>query len=118
MSYGHVGSKTLGRQIRVWMRNETLVVAWSKLVVSLVFCILATFCSSLVIVLVNERIPDKTIYPPLPDILLDNLPVTPWAFTLCEYILLSLEIILFVVLLFHKGLVTDIENRCEANMLN
>ena len=41
-------------------------------------------------------------YPPLPDLILDNLPLIPWAFELCEYIAMLLSCIWLVVLIAHK----------------
>lgn len=41
-------------------------------------------------------------YPPLPDIVLDNLPYIPWAFEMCEMTGLVLSSIMICVLFFHK----------------
>lgn len=45
---------------------------------------------------------DMKLYPPLPDLVLDNLPLIPWAFELCEMIGVSMAMIWFTVLVFHK----------------
>ena len=55
-----------------------------------------------VMVVVNDRVPDMRKYPPLPDLMLDNIPYIEWAFELCEVTALLLNFILFVVLVFHK----------------
>ena len=41
-------------------------------------------------------------YPPLPDILLDNLPHIPWAFEMCEVSGMVLLGLWVLVVLFHK----------------
>lgn len=41
-------------------------------------------------------------YPPLPDLVLDNLPLIPWAFELCEVIGLVLASMFVLIVVFHK----------------
>lgn len=41
-------------------------------------------------------------YPPLPDLVLDNLPLIPWAFEVCEMIAVAMAMIWFTILFFHK----------------
>ena len=41
-------------------------------------------------------------YPPLPDIILDNVPHIPWAFEICEVTAMMLLTVWCLVILFHK----------------
>ncbi len=53
-------------------------------------------------VIVHDRVPDMERYPPLPDLLLDNLPHIPWAFEMCEFTAMVLLGVWMVVCAFHK----------------
>ncbi|KAM7534960.1 hypothetical protein Aperf_G00000091266 [Anoplocephala perfoliata] len=69
---------------------------------SALYCFLSLGVSAYVMVLAHERLPDISKYPPLPDILLDNLPYIPWAFEAAEAISIFLSFIWTVVLAFHR----------------
>lgn len=75
--------------------------AW-KAVVAMVYFFASTWITAIVMVIVHDRVPAMDTYPPLPDILLDNLPLIPWAFAMCEFCGLVLFIIWALILFFHK----------------
>lgn len=73
-----------------------------KVFISAIYCFLSLGVTSYVMVLAHERLPEISKYPPLPDILLDNLPYIPWAFEAAEMICIALALIWALVLVFHK----------------
>jgi len=66
------------------------------LVLSTVF-----FCS-FIITIVDERLPDPKNFPPLPDLILENIEQIPWAFSVTEKLILIEMTTLFIVILFHR----------------
>ncbi|KAJ0067317.1 hypothetical protein NL108_016481 [Boleophthalmus pectinirostris] len=73
-----------------------------KTVVSCVYVFLVFGFTSFVMVIVHERVPDMTTYPPLPDIFLDSVPRIPWAFAMAEACGLILCYMFLLILLLHK----------------
>lgn len=73
-----------------------------RTLISLVYAFSVFFVTSFVMVFVHDRVPDMKKYPPLPDIVLDNVPLIPWAFNMCEVTALILSVVLSTVLFFHK----------------
>ena len=75
--------------------------SWKALVAMFYFfCV--TWITAFVMVIVHDRVPDMATYPPLPDIFLDNVPLIPWAFQMCELCGLILFIMWCKILVFHK----------------
>ena len=75
---------------------------YTKLILSYVYMFTVFLMTSIVMVIVHDRVPDMEKYPPLPDIVLDNMPYVPWAFEMCELTACVLAAILFTTLVFHK----------------
>uniref|UniRef100_A0A8R1I1X0 SAM domain-containing protein n=1 Tax=Caenorhabditis japonica TaxID=281687 RepID=A0A8R1I1X0_CAEJA len=88
--------------IRQVERPDTYFKSLAKLAIAFTYSSLSFLVTSFVMVLVHDRVPDTKMYPPLPDIVLDNVPHIPWAFDMCETIGVVLAIVWFTVLLFHK----------------
>lgn len=52
--------------------------------------------------LVHERVPDKEVYGPLPDVFLDNVPAYDWALDVSEYIIIFCVNTSMFAMVFHK----------------
>ncbi|ELU15615.1 hypothetical protein CAPTEDRAFT_148915 [Capitella teleta] len=75
---------------------------YSKLFLSYCYMFSVFLITAFVMVIVHDRVPDMEKYPPLPDIVLDNLPYIPWAFDACEAAGVVLVLIWTVTMFFHK----------------
>jgi len=73
-----------------------------KLFVSYIYMFFVFMLTAFVMVIVHDRVPDMDRYPPLPDIVLDNLPYIPWAFEMCEATAIFLMFVMSIVFFFHK----------------
>jgi len=73
-----------------------------KLFVSYIYMFFVFMLTAFVMVIVHDRVPDMDRYPPLPDMVLDNLPYIPWAFEMCEATAIILMVAMGTVLFFHK----------------
>ncbi|XP_043534828.1 sphingomyelin synthase-related protein 1 isoform X1 [Chiloscyllium plagiosum] len=73
-----------------------------KTALSSVYVFIVFGFTSIVMVVVHERVPDMQTYPPLPDIFLDSVPRIPWAFAMAEVCGVVLCTIWLLLLLLHK----------------
>ncbi|CAH8439232.1 unnamed protein product [Schistosoma turkestanicum] len=73
-----------------------------KFITSCLYFIFSTCVTAFVIVLVHERLPVTSKYPPLPDIFLDNLPHISWGFIAAEVVIIILSLIWLIILILHK----------------
>lgn len=73
-----------------------------RTLISLLYAFTVFFVTAFVMVFVHDRVPDMKKYPPLPDIVLDNVPLIPWAFKMCEVTALVLGVVLGITLFLHK----------------
>lgn len=81
--------------------REFLPERW-KTFCAVLYALFVSWISAFVMVIVHDRVPDMEKYPPLPDIILDNIPHIPWAFEMCEVTGMILSSLWFLVVLFHK----------------
>ena len=73
-----------------------------KLFLSYIYMSMGLLMTAYVMVVVHDRVPDMTTYPPLPDLMLDNIPHIPWAFQMCEVAGVILMSTFLTILVFHK----------------
>nr|CAI5865437.1 unnamed protein product [Callosobruchus analis] len=52
--------------------------------------------------MVHERVPDRDVYGPLPDVFLDNVPAYDWALDVSEYIIIVCINTSMITMIFHK----------------
>ena len=72
--------------------QEPMPSAVLRLGLSLVFCGGVIFTSAGVMTFVHDRVPDMEKYPPLPDLVLDHIPMIPWAFEASEVFISVLRV--------------------------
>lgn len=72
---------------------ERLPAEWWKTGVSFLWAGTMLFCTTVMITVVHERVPEKTYNPPLPDKFFDYIPRLEWAFTVTEVIGIILTLV-------------------------
>ena len=97
------------------VKNETTLSELSRTVISMAYLWGSLLFTSFVMTLAHDRVPDMKTYPPLPDIVLDNIPLIPWAFELCEVCAVLLGLMWFLVLIFHKHRLVLIRRMCALS---
>jgi len=73
-----------------------------KLAIAMFYGMFVSWLTAFVMTIVHDRVPDMNKYPPLPDIILDNVPHIPWAFEMAEISGMTLLTIWIVIIIFHK----------------
>ena len=73
-----------------------------KLGIAVLYGLFVSWLTAVVMTVVHDRVPDMNKYPPLPDIILDNMPHVPWAFEMAEISGMALLSIWLVVVIFHR----------------
>ena len=65
-------------------RARRLPAEWWKTGVAFLYALFNLLFTTVVITVVHERVPDKSVSPPLPDKFFDYVDRVPWAFTVTE----------------------------------
>ncbi|XP_017539614.1 phosphatidylcholine:ceramide cholinephosphotransferase 2 [Pygocentrus nattereri] len=88
-------------------RLDQLPPEWWKTGLSFMWAGFNLFCTTVMITVVNDRVPDKSVNPPLPDKFFDYVPRVEWAFTITEVNGMILVMAWFVqwLLLKHKSII-------------
>lgn len=93
------------------MRRNVSNEKWKTLISVLYFgliCVLKAFVQTVV----HDKVPDMQKYPPLPDLILDNVPVVPWAFAASELIGSLFFAAFLLILTFHKHRLIVLRRLC------
>ncbi|XP_034413381.1 phosphatidylcholine:ceramide cholinephosphotransferase 2 [Cyclopterus lumpus] len=88
-------------------RADLLPAEWWKTGVAFLYALFILFFTTVIITVVHERVPDKSVSPPLPDKFFDYVDRVPWAFTVTEVnglILVGLWLVQLLALK-HKAIV-------------
>ncbi|XP_039996735.1 phosphatidylcholine:ceramide cholinephosphotransferase 2-like [Xiphias gladius] len=88
-------------------RANCLPTEWWKTGVAFLYALFNLVFTTVIITVVHERVPDKSVNPPLPDKFFDYIDRVPWAFTVTEVnglILVGLWLIQWIFLK-HKAIV-------------
>ncbi|KAF0028909.1 hypothetical protein F2P81_018014 [Scophthalmus maximus] len=88
-------------------RANRLPTEWWKTAVAFLYALFILVFTTVIITVVHERVPDKSVSPPLPDKFFDYVDRVPWAFTITEVnglILVGLWLIQWIFLK-HKAIV-------------
>ncbi|XP_069031657.1 phosphatidylcholine:ceramide cholinephosphotransferase 2-like isoform X2 [Embiotoca jacksoni] len=88
-------------------RANRLPKEWWKTAVAFLYALFNLVFTTVVITVIHERVPDKSVSPPLPDKFFDYVDRVPWAFTVTEVNGLILVGLWFIQWIFlkHKAIV-------------
>ncbi|XP_074555135.1 phosphatidylcholine:ceramide cholinephosphotransferase 2-like isoform X1 [Halichoeres trimaculatus] len=88
-------------------RANRLPAEWWKTGVAFLYAVFNLVFTTVIITVVHERVPDKSVSPPLPDKFFDYVDRVPWAFTVTEVNGLILVGLWFVQWIFlkHKSII-------------
>jgi len=73
-----------------------------KTLAAFILVLITIFFCSFIITIVDERLPDPKNFPPLPDLILENIEQIPWAFAVTEKLILIEMTTLIIVIILHR----------------
>ncbi|XP_022918083.1 phosphatidylcholine:ceramide cholinephosphotransferase 2-like isoform X3 [Onthophagus taurus] len=73
-----------------------------KTVLAFLVCIFSFILTLLALAIIHDKVPDRETYGPLPDVILDNVPVQNWALDVSEYIIIVSVNLMLLCMLFHR----------------
>jgi len=89
------------RATKVSMSSRLEPERW-KFALAVLYGLFVSWLTAFTMTIVHDRVPDMNKYPPLPDLILDNIPHISWAFEMSEITGMTLLVIWLTVLFFHK----------------
>lgn len=92
--------------------KNAMVSEYFRTAISVLYAFAVFLLASFVLAVVHDRLPDTTNYPPLPDVILENIPVMPWAFVCCEICASLLMFFWVLILVFHKYRLVVLRRSC------
>ena len=97
----NTSSPSGGHSAKSNIASNPLPERW-KLCIAVVYGLFVSWLTAVTMTIVHDRVPDMAKYPPLPDIILDNVPHIPWAFEMAEISGMTLLTIWLIVVIFHR----------------
>ncbi|CAF0882723.1 unnamed protein product [Rotaria sp. Silwood1] len=73
-----------------------------KTLLAFLLALMTIFFCSFIITIVDERLPNPKNFPPLPDLILDNIKQISWAFSITEKLILIEMTTLIIVIILHR----------------
>jgi len=84
-------------------RNETKYPSeYLKTFYAFLFVMASWFLTTISLALVHERLPERSTYPPLPDVFLDNVPASDWGLDVSEILIIMSTTSILVLVFFHR----------------
>ncbi|XP_043271419.1 phosphatidylcholine:ceramide cholinephosphotransferase 1-like isoform X3 [Venturia canescens] len=73
-----------------------------KTLLAFLFLVVNFILSTTSLAMLHERVPDRAIYGPLPDIILDNVTAQDWALSVSEVLIMIVSNSALIFIVFHK----------------
>ena len=83
--------------------------------ISVLYAFTVFLMASFVLAVVHDRLPDANSYPPLPDVFLENIPVIPGSFAICEICASVMMFFWILILIFHKHRLVVLRRSCAIS---